>query len=92
MGAAQGACKAGRPLAAEARALGWTNKLFSKSKGAALKAAPVRLRRREQRLSRCAALLVQAVPIRGRSGLISSDRDVAVLKIPLDIGSPPFDC
>jgi len=21
-----------------------------------------------------------------------SDRDIAVLKIPLDIGSPPFDC
>ena len=52
----------------------------------------MRLWRREQPLSRCAALLVQTVPIRGRSDLISSDRDVAVLKIPLDIGSPPFDC
>jgi hypothetical protein len=45
-----------------------------------------------QRLSRCVALLVQAATIGGKSGLISSDRDVAVLKIPLDIGSPPFDC
>ncbi|CAN1722412.1 protein of unknown function [Hyphomicrobium sp. 1Nfss2.1] len=26
----------------------------------------------------------------GKSGLNPSDRDIAVLKIPLDIGSPPF--
>lgn len=29
---------------------------------------------------------------RGKSGLNPSDHDIAVLKIPLDIGSPPFNC
>jgi hypothetical protein len=28
----------------------------------------------------------------GISGVNPSDRDIAVLKIPLDIGSPPFSC
>jgi len=28
----------------------------------------------------------------GKSGMNPSDRDIAVLKIPLDIGSPPFGC
>jgi hypothetical protein len=38
-----------------------------------------------------APLLLQA-QTRGKSGMNPSDRDIAVLKIPLDIGSPPFSC
>src|SRR6185295_10737277 len=40
---------------------------------------------------RAAPLLLQ-VQTRGKSGMNPSDRDIAVLKIPLDIGSPPSSC
>ena len=74
-----------------ARLIGNTTKVEGKNKEAALRAASVRHR---AAIAAVVALRRWALQAHtgGKSGMNPSDRDIAVLKIPLDIGSPPLCC
>ncbi len=52
----------------------------------------MRLRRRSAAVVALGRFSFRQTITRGRSGLNLNDHDIAVLKIPLDIGSPPLSC